>query len=369
VLGASLLGRSVLANGKPGVAQQIASRSLQDDKAECSLWEELVDYARWSPSPHNIQPWKLKIVSDLQAELLYDTSRLLPATDPSSRFTIAGLSMFITCLDVAAASMGYTIHTEHENEPVLNDATTGLRTFARLSLVKRLQPPTVDCKLILKRRTSRLHYDKRPVSIDVVNRMSAIAARYGFTMNNSTSTQLIRTVLDLNRETLFHDLDVEAARKEISKWIRTTDEEASTTKDGLWSRCMRFRGSLMRNFFFHPERFHAPWKRKVLGNVYKNSMQGTRHIAWISGSFANRADWLRGGEMLQYLWMDITRDNVYMHPFGSVITNENAHRRFESVVSHDPAKGELWLLFRMGYSDEPPRSFRLETKDIIIKKA
>jgi hypothetical protein len=64
--------------------------------------------------------------------------------------------------------------------------------------------------------------------------------------------------------------------------------------------------------------------------------------------------------------MEITKHSVYMHPFGSVITNEKARRRFQSYVDHKSNGGELWLLFRMGYSDEPPRSFRLETKDIII---
>ena len=105
----------------------------------------------------------------------------------------------------------------------------------------------------------------------------------------------------------------------------------------------------------------------MLGNVYGKSMKGTGHIAWISGSFSNRKDWLRAGEALQHLWLELTRSNACLHPFGSVITNESAYKKFKSYVNHTDAEGELWLLFRMGYSNEPPRSYRLETKDILIQ--
>src|SRR5258705_12158236 len=69
---------------------------------ESKIWLELIDYARWTASPHNVQPWKMKIISSTEADLYYDTSRLLRVVDPASAFTIAGLSMFIESLGIEA---------------------------------------------------------------------------------------------------------------------------------------------------------------------------------------------------------------------------------------------------------------------------
>src|SRR5262249_37441093 len=126
------------------------------------------------------------------------------------------------------------------------------------------------------------------------------------------------------------------------------------------------RGKLMHNFFFHHERFRAKWKRSILSKVYLKSMKGTQHVVWISGKFGERKDWLSAGGMLQEVWLEMTKHNVCLHPFGSVITNPIAYNKFLEKIKHDPATGEVWLLMRIGYSKEPPRSFRLTTNDILI---
>ena len=52
-------------------------------------WESLVDWARWAPSVHNLQPHRLKIVSETEAILCYDPKFLLPVGDPKSDFATA----------------------------------------------------------------------------------------------------------------------------------------------------------------------------------------------------------------------------------------------------------------------------------------
>jgi hypothetical protein len=95
-------------------------------------------------------------------------------------------------------------------------------------------------------------------------------------------------------------------------------------------------------------------------------MKGTSHVAWITGKFETRKEWLAAGEMLQELWLEMTKHNVCLHPFGSVVTNAGAHQEFKTKIGYDKSRGELWLLIRMGYSKEPPRSYRLTTNDILI---
>ena len=100
--------------------------------------------------------------------------------------------------------------------------------------------------------------------------------------------------------------------------------------------------------------------------MLNKAMNGTANLAWISGPFENRNDWVNAGRMLQRLWLEMTRHNVYMHPFGPVITTPDSNEKFKQRINYDENKGTLWFLVRLGYSNEPPRSFRLDTKDIVM---
>ena len=332
-------------------------------------WTELLDYARWSPSPHNIQPWRLRVLSATEAQLCYDPARLLRRTDPTSCFTIIGLGMFLECLRVAAAPMGWQLEVEHAPEARLNYAAPTPQLFAGLRLRPRTGTrPAPDRELLKQRRTARHAYDGRPVAAEVQQHLAALAAAHGHQLSCTSDPALIDFVLDLNRQTLFADLDDAPTRQELSTWIRTTDEQAHRLQDGLWNRCLGFSGRLMHNFFFHAERFRSPWKRKVLGNIYRHSMHGTASVAWLQGAFATRADWLQAGTLLQQLWLEMTRHGVYLHPFGSVVTNPVAHQQFLDKIGSLPPDPPLWLLVRLGYSTEPPRSLRLSISDLLLSE-
>ena len=103
------------------------------------VWQEGAAYARWAPSPHNIQPWLLRVVSPTHCELLYNPARLLPKTDPTSAFTVMGLTMFAEYLSVAVAPRGYAVRAEYVARPI-DYAVTRPTLFANLELV-----PTRRC--------------------------------------------------------------------------------------------------------------------------------------------------------------------------------------------------------------------------------
>ena len=229
-------------------------------------WAELLDYARWSPSPHNVQPWKLLVLSDTAARLYYDPTRLLPHTDPTSCFTIIGLGMFIESLRIAAGPLGFEVVAQHTAEPGLNYAATTPQPFADLHLVLQTSGlPVPNRELLKQRRTSRLHYNGRPVAAHIQQQLAQLATAHGHELTCSDDPAMVDFILDLNRQTLFTDLDEVPVRQELAGLIRTTDEQAHQQKDGLWSHCMGFPGRLMHNFFFHSERFRSPWKRGRAG--------------------------------------------------------------------------------------------------------
>ena len=65
------------------------------------------------------------------------------------------------------------------------------------------------------------------------------------------------------------------------------------------------------------------------------------------------------------LWLAVTSHGLYLHPFGSVITNPVSHARLADRISVDDQGRELWLLLRLGFCAEPPRSARRPAAEMI----
>lgn len=335
------------------------------DRDPSGIWREGAAYARWTPSPHNIQPWRLRVISSTECELLIDPARTLPQTDPTSAFTILGLAMFVEYLSVAVRPRGVEVHAAYVGTAIDYTATTPT-LFARLTLAPARGDARWNRALLLTRKTSRLPYDGTIVDDRDLETVAQISRELGHTMTSSSDHEMVEWTKDLNRFTLFRDLDDDAGRTELRKWIRTTDDEAASKKDGLWSHCLRFPGWLLKAFFDEHTEWGRGWRAKVCGEMLVQGMRGTRTVAWWRGPFAGPADWIQTGTMLGRVWLELAQRGIQLHPFGSVITNVEAHAKLVSKVGAPPANESLWFLARLGRSDVPPRSYRLDEHAIFI---
>jgi len=331
-----------------------------------NIWVELLDYARWTPSPHNVQAWKLKIISETEAELYYEPKRLLPVTDPTGCFSVMGFAMFIDSLSLAANSKGFKIEPKYQKHNFdFNSPVPVL--FANLKLVPTTEKESLNKELIKTRRTSRLPYSNVPVSEELIKVFQAETEAFGHHLSASSDEKMVKWVLDLNRDTLFYDMGDEHARKEIGALLRYTDEEAKKHKDGLWSYCFHIPGWFMKLFFNYEKFFELPIIKQILLAFYESTMKGARTVAWIQGPFKTFDDYVSAGYAFNRVWLKMAEQNVYLHPFGSVITNPNAHERLKEKFHANESEEMMWILQRIGYSEVPPRSLRLSVEEIIIK--
>jgi hypothetical protein len=332
---------------------------------DCKIWKDIIEYARWAPSPHNIQAWKFRLVSDSEAVLLFDPTRLLPGTDPTGRFTAAGFGILLETMSIAAAPHGLEVETTYLGQ-FLDSTKPGPTPFANLKLVPRTQPESFDRQLILDRRTSRLPYDDKVVSPAVLEKLSAIARDFGHVLEFSTEPSEVKWVVGLNADTMFYDMTDPIARNEVGGWIRFSKAEARRKADGLAAYAMLFPGLVMRLFVRANLLFRLPGIAQLSRRMYLNSMKGTRTVAWISGPFDTPEGWDKAGRMLARLWLAMTEQGVYLHPFGSVITNVKAHGRMDERFHNPERKDPLWLLVRLGHSELPPRAHRLTVDQLLV---
>lgn len=332
------------------------------------LWKTILEYGRWAPSPHNIQSWRFRLDDDGDVTLMYDPTRLLPDTDPTGRFCTAGFGILLEMLSVAAAPHGLDVKTKYLSK-VLDPRAVGLQEYAKLTLVPRdtSRPEILDRQLILDRRTSRMPYDDKPVDVRVLGELSQIAEAFGHKLEFSSEPEQVRWVVRLNADTMFFDMSEPLARNEVGGWIRFSQKEAREKADGLAAYAMLFPGLLMWFFVKHNWMFRIPGIYHLTRFIYEYKMRGTRTVAWISGPYENHAEWDRAGRMLARLWLTMTKHGVYLHPFGSVITNTKAHKLMADHFANSSRQHDLWLLLRLGHSDVPPQAKRLTLDQLLTK--
>lgn len=329
-------------------------------------WTSLVEIARWCPSVHNLQPHQLKIISETEADLYYDPTRLLPVGDPNAVFVTVALAIFVEHLSIAAGTSGAQVEISQVYQNISMDAK-GSTLFARLKMSPSIEKEYIDQSWILKRRTSRLHYDGKKLLPSTLEKVRKETTKFGHEFFESSDQELIDFIIDLNQQTLFEDLESKSGREELHGLFRYTDEEAKEHKDGLWAKCMDFPGKLMKSVFTHHERWEKGPRKKLLGNYYQSSFKGTATLCWFGGEFGNTQDWLNAGKMLARNWLIMTGDGAYIHPFGSLITNAGAYQKINEKLPKVSGNKKIWLIFRAGYSKEPVRSYRLSTEEIILK--
>lgn len=328
-------------------------------------WKEILEFARWAPSPHNIQSWRFKIQSEDQVTVMYDPTRLLPDTDPTGRFCTVGFGILVELIAIAAAPMGFAVKVEYLGVPL--DATKkGYQPFINLTLVPAEVHESLDRKLILERRTSRLPYSDEPLDEAVLAELAAVCADFGHKLEFSQEPEEVAWVVRLNADTMFYDMSEPLARNEVGGWIRFSMAEAKRKADGLAAYAMHFPGLLMRLFVKQNWLFHLPGVYQLTRSIYIRSMRGTRTVAWLSGAFVTQEECDRAGRMMARLWLTMTKHGVYLHPFGSVITNGKAHGEMVEHFASSEREHDLWLLVRLGHSDVPPSAQRLTLDQLLV---
>jgi hypothetical protein len=336
-----------------------------------TTWQRIATYVRYTPSPHNTQPYRLHPITDLKAEVIFIPSRGLYVADPEGRFTWLTAGIFIELCNIVANSMGYILNVQWDLRPLYpeGDYTTN-HVVARLELQdSNSATPNFDPELILKRHTSRLPYNGNLVPQETINKLQAEALSYGHKFMTSTDAKDIAWVKELNKDSLFYDLENTGIRMELTQWLRFSKKEAHLKKDGLSAECLHMPGPLLHSFFYHHKFWGMPGLKQMVEKIYMGTMKGIGTIGWLQGPYKDPEDWVKSGQLMIRLWLLLTEAGIYWHPYGSVITNDNARTDMLNHLGLSDEEGGnnmIWLLLRMGYSKEPPHSERLPLEDIII---
>jgi hypothetical protein len=346
-------------------------RALRDNlfvniDRECP-WQDLLRLAILAPSPHNVQPWRIALCGEREALLYVDRGRTLPAEDVTGCFLMATMGAFLEALAIAAAQHGmilrYTLGDSPERlvmafrEPVAD----ALLPFARLRLESGAEPNGVAA-LLRTRRTSRLSYLPKPIPIAATAALETLATQWGHAYEQINDPLAVERILACNTRALFEDLNAREYHDEIVRWFRFSDSTASGSQDGLSYRCM----NVPRPLFWITARLPGLLRFRplvpLLRGIYRGQLGVVPALGVLSGPFFEPRESLQSGRFLLRLWLELARQNLYIHPFGNLVTNQRAAAWLRS----ETGIANAWLVFKIGFSPEPPASYRRSLQEILV---
>lgn len=321
-------------------------------------WRELLEVARWAPSPHNTQPWLLHPRGHDRADLFMVRARRLPDEDATGSFLICGMGLFIEAMRIAAANRGLRLAADVAKAL---DYQLDLIPFATLTLEPGAEPDEFSDRSLLERRTSRLPMRDDPLPDGAEARFTAIAAGFGHRLHIITDAAMIRDILARNAQALIHDLADPMYGGEIRTWFRCTEAESARRADGLDARCMNVPAHEMWLSSRCRWLLRTPGLRQLLTASYRRNIGGAPRLALLSGPFFEPSAAERGGAMLLRLWLAVHEAGAGLHPFGNLVTNPHAHAWLTRTTSIE----HIWHVARFGRTAQPPRSRRLPVEDLL----
>jgi hypothetical protein len=334
------------------------------------IWQTILPTAIHAPSPHNVQPWRIKIIDETNVELYIDSTRTLPKEDITGSFIILSMGIFLEAIRLLAEPKGYQLSYELFHHPdwfapaILEEKEPWLIPFAKLKLTKSEPIPNkYNEALFLKRRTSRLNLQDKTAPNDSIESLKTIAANFNQNFEITTDNSQIERIMMWNTKAVFEDLNSPEYHDEIVEWFRYSDAESMAKLDGLDYRCMNTPSSLFWLSAKTPWTMKVPVLKSVLAKIYRSQLGDIPTLGMISGKFWKPSDAIESGKFLMQFWLETAVHNLYIHPFGNLVTN----RKAAESVEKDTKISDIWLVFKVGFSTEPPKSHRLPLEKVLVK--
>jgi hypothetical protein len=319
-----------------------------------TIWEQIGSLARLAPTPHNTQPFRIR-PRGKRAELLLLTERLLPKEDHGNLYVAASFGTFAASLERAARHFGHALCvTPVEQLDVARLQALGPEVvLGSAELVSTIAPEPAALELSA-RRTSRLPYHDRAIAPEALSALVRVTESYGHRFIHHDQPQIVQPLLKLNAEAIIDNLQLADEREEIRGWHRLGN--TPEFGDGLWREPMNQPAWELWSAFVMPSAFKLPGLRQFALTRYLATQRGTRHIALLCGRFEAWPELYQAGRLLLDLWLQMVKEDVYMQPMGSMLTNPH----YIAEIAKRFACVDCWLVVRLGYSDVPPRAPRLE---------
>ena len=331
---------------------------------------DALSYAILAPSPHNMQPWRVRLDGDDALTVFADLSRMLPETDPPNRQITIGFGCFLELLRQAAAEKGWraemTPFPEGEPQPLLDERPVASVRFVEDSNGAR--DPLFAATLA--RRTNRSPFRADPVSEATLARVLA-ASSGGVSVSGIVSGARIDALKEIARDAWKIEWALDRTRRESIKVTRIGKSEIDAAPWGLslagpMMEALAGAGVLTRENMDVAGK--AAYEQSL--DFYYKAVDTAAGFVWSTTASNTRSDQLAAGAAWVRMQQAATLENIAFHPLSQALQEFPEMAPAYDRVHEMLAGGEgatVQMLARIGYADAPPPAPREALNAILIE--
>ena len=354
VLGGGYAGLSAMSNIAPAREPwRQATEGFGDARLNAAA------YAILAPSPHNLQPWMIRLDGDDSLTLFCDLDRRLPETDPPDRQTTIGLGAFLELLRQAAAEQGRRLEITRfpEGEP-------GDRLDERpIAHVRFVQDPDVERDPLfgyaLRRRTARAKFDPgRPVPSDKLAALmeisNALPGLGAIDVAGSSKPETVSWLRDICKRAWEIELRKPETCHESAYLTRIGAKQINANPDGIFlagpmMEAYRMTGILTQDSM--DEIGSTAWQATL--STYNGLIESAPTFLWFTTPGNSRSEQLDSGAVWIRLQLAAAAVGVGFQPLSQVL-EEYSEMAEPFAEIHDrfgvTFPGRMQGLFRLGYA-------------------
>ncbi len=331
--------------------------------------QQLLELANHYPSPHNGQPIEMRQLSDDTFGVYFHNQRGLQAAEVSFLFSYVTMGVFMHHLSLAAKALGHACSYDLALPPLAAIKGDGVVQFATCQLqFDALPPDQALLDTLLFRQTSRKKYYEG-VTDEVTAATIQLAADMQLQLVKMDRAGTHQAIW-LNQRAVFDDMFDDAVRAELNHWLRYNKQEKETKKDGLSYDCMEINGRAMKFIVKHYKILRMPGISRLLKQYYLRTMSDDSDAYYLLTPFSSEQEAFDVGLAVMKIWAQLAGERYYLHPFGTIMSNQAAHDDFLKLagIDHeDIHKNFLVFIYRAGESAKPNSSLRLPVADHLFR--
>ncbi|MDR2870153.1 MAG: hypothetical protein LBV04_06870 [Deferribacteraceae bacterium] len=310
--------------------------------------QDIIYYASLAPSGHNTQPWLVEIEAGefrLQGRMTVrlDSSRALPAVDPTLRETCISIGAFIENLVRAFDAYGYSTELSF-NEQLDASAENPIVVEIVYAQTASHLPRIQALELMAKRHSDKSEYLDKPICTSSLAQLSGQFPELSCYEKGSTGFDWLKTAtLDAN---IVQAADL-AKRAELAQWLRFSDEEATEKADGLPAEQLGLSGIIKTLYYWTTDRESAQSDKFAQQGVdmAKNALDHCAAFFVLTGGSGSYEAVLTG-RRVQAFWLAATELGISLGPMSQALEEILWASKIDSELGlEQPAQ----MLFRAGY--------------------
>lgn len=313
-------------------------------------FQDLVRYATLAANGHNTQPWIFRQRGQ-GVDILPDFSRHTPAVDPDDHHLFASLGCATENLQLAAQARGRV------GEPLFDPTGDGM-VQVDLNPGEMRDDPLFAA--IPARQCSRVSYDGRSTTPDVVGRLALAANRYGVNAIFVTDQAKMEEVLSLVVEGNSRQIDDPAFVTELKDWLRFNPTSAVTTRDGLYSACS---GNPTVPSWLGPLTFDLFFTKDAENAKYVEHIRSSAGLVIFVAASDDKEGWVNAGRAYQRFALQATVEGLKNAFVNQAVEVRAMRQRLQDLLGLGDQRPNL--VVRYGYGPTMPKSLRRPATEVI----